>query len=796
MTNENQPYLSDDDRVQLRQLAEIICETEINEKLFDDLIKISAPILEKARDKSVQDSDHWSAGDQWESFETFSVASDIIRELLLGSKGEDSEDDDALLKEAADSYGEQIVTCRDETILSLDSNPTVTNTELESILHVLSLKMPTVPELDEIINIVAGEDVPNFILEARDHGWDDVAVVEETTNFFLSELSDERVAELLVEPKSDSAVGEVHMGDEADPTIENSFDQTVDSALTVDNELEQDLLSTSDSKPDIEVNVQIPVSTDDSLSAVDENMDTFDEGEWELAEIGPDDELQGCSDFMLESYDHGEDDHHYSAQQILDDENSEAGYYEETPVTKQESTTLALIAEGTLYAALSDVLLKDFIEEAGGLIRKSRVIGPDWWLTREAQSNIADLLSHMLMGETWPIEKNEIELHAHRKKLQEFAKAYPHEPEGSRSERLAKGSIEERIFMLREEREDPIGDPVTEHELEIIGRVIEDLFDEKPTRILIEDLATILKEPVISAGRAFGWHRASSKLIQSALVELLLGLDCSEDSMAVNKLSKDDFYQIKVAIRVYRTDELTEDEFIAHYDQSRWPSIGASVDLSIFTIIDGKLQVLLIERGNHPQKGKWALPGGFIDVTESIDEAAARELLEETSIDLSEGGHLEQVKTYGYPGRDRRGYIISTLYATLIAEVPEPKAGDDAVNARFVPVDEALSDSFPLAFDHEVLLREALERVRSKIEYSPIVFDFLPKSGFTVNQLRAVYETVWGYELSPSDFRRRISQAMGALAPSDQLTDGKVLWVRGSATTFFPPLDRREVFRA
>lgn len=762
MTNDSKlPELTSEDRVQLRQLAELVAGTAINDKLFEDILVLSGPVLEKVKTSSTQLGSTSYKG--WESFEAFQTLDLILRDLLLAPEDIDSESSEEELKTAAENYGENTENVESSESFADSEIPVIARFELELLRDSLAERLPEAPSVESLEAMFANIAVPSFVLEARVHGWDEAAVVEQSVNFYLSNVEDDVIAEMLKveEPVSDSEVA-----------------------------------SSSSSVVDVEDQNDVEAVGGD-LSPANEDADTFDEGEWGLAEIDPGDELDEDEAFeeVANEADHDDGPHHHS-HQILEDELRGSSDYEGEPVTEQEKLTLALMSEGLLYAEPSNVLLEDFIAECESIIRHSRVIGPHWWLTLEAQSRVADTLSILLSGERWQIASGSSDYNSlgHRDKMQAFAAVYPHEPELSRKERLAKGSLDERLELLRSERNKSDIENLSDSEVTALRDIIEDLFYEKPTRILVEDLASVIPESVIKIGRMYGWRRKAATLVMSSVMELLLGVDCSNEYWS--ELDKETFSRLQVAIRTYKTDELTEDEFIAHYDQSRWPSIGASVDLSVFTIIDGKLQVLLIERGNHPSKGKWALPGGFIDTNESIDEAAARELLEETSVDISDGGYLEQVKTYGYPGRDRRGYIISTLYTTLIAELPEPKAGDDAVKARFVPVDEALSGSFPLAFDHEVLLRDALERVQSKIEYSPIVFDFLPKSGFTIDQLRAVYETVWGYELSPSDFRRRISQAMGALSPSDKLTDGKVLWARGSATTFFPPLDRREVLRA
>lgn len=240
--------------------------------------------------------------------------------------------------------------------------------------------------------------------------------------------------------------------------------------------------------------------------------------------------------------------------------------------------------------------------------------------------------------------------------------------------------------------------------------------------------------------------------------------------------------------------EVTEEEFLASYSMKDFPSVAVTVDLLIFTIRDGSLSLLLIKRGGHPEKGKWALPGGFVNTTESLDEAAARELFEETGINV--GGHLEQLKTYGSPDRDKRGFVVTTAYVALIPEVNSPVAGDDAAEAHFFPVDDVLDDDFNLAFDHREIITDGLERVRAKIEYSPLATKFLRESEFTITELRRIYEIVWGYRLTPQNFRRKMLSVAGLLepVPGQQKVDGRGrpsdLYTAGEATEIYPPIQR------
>lgn len=241
---------------------------------------------------------------------------------------------------------------------------------------------------------------------------------------------------------------------------------------------------------------------------------------------------------------------------------------------------------------------------------------------------------------------------------------------------------------------------------------------------------------------------------------------------------------------------IDEGDFLAGYNMSDYPSVGVTVDLTIFTIRNGQLCILLIKRGDHPHKGKWALPGGCVNTNESLDDAAARELKEETNLTI-EDGYLEQLKTYGNPGRGPRGFVVSTAYVALAPQVERPKAGDDASEAHFFPVADVLSDDFELAFDHDVIVHDGLERVRAKIEYSPIAHHFLEDETFTMSELRRVYEIVWGVSIIPSNFRRKLQSVPGLLYEvgtkrTSSIVGGRSsdLYRAGDASEIYPPLRR------
>lgn len=221
--------------------------------------------------------------------------------------------------------------------------------------------------------------------------------------------------------------------------------------------------------------------------------------------------------------------------------------------------------------------------------------------------------------------------------------------------------------------------------------------------------------------------------------------------------------------------------------------LGVAADLVILTVRDGSLQVLLIRRGIAPYRGRWALPGGFVRPKEDLAETARRELAEETGLN-SERIHLEQIATYGKPGRDPRGRVISVAYLALVPDLPTPVAGTDAASASWVTVAEVLDDPERLAFDHHRILTDAVERARAKLEYSPLAAAFCPDE-FTVSELRGVYEAVWGVQLDPRNFHRKATKTDGFVVPVGATTtrDGgrpAQLFRRGPAATLHPPLTR------
>lgn len=182
-----------------------------------------------------------------------------------------------------------------------------------------------------------------------------------------------------------------------------------------------------------------------------------------------------------------------------------------------------------------------------------------------------------------------------------------------------------------------------------------------------------------------------------------------------------------------------------------------TVDIVIFTVRNGGLEVLLVKRGVPPFEGQYAVPGGFIRDGESIEDAAVRELYEETGV---RNVFLEQLYTFGDPKRDPRGRVITVSYYALIASGKlSLVAGADAAEATWFPV----SDLPSLAFDHRSILDYALERLRNKLEYTTVGFQLLPEK-FTLGELQAVYEAILGRRLDKRNFRRKIA-LLGILKP-------------------------------
>jgi 8-oxo-dGTP diphosphatase len=236
--------------------------------------------------------------------------------------------------------------------------------------------------------------------------------------------------------------------------------------------------------------------------------------------------------------------------------------------------------------------------------------------------------------------------------------------------------------------------------------------------------------------------------------------------------------------------DVDEAAFLAGYDPRAYPPVAVTVDVVALTLrpVDEvqTLHVLLVRRGEAPFAGRWALPGGFVREAvgpdgdrheEDLAEAAVRELAEETGLAAStdrlaadrqlDRVHLEQLGTYGAPGRDPRMRVVSVAHLALAPDLPDPTAGGDASDAAWFPVDEV--DHAHMAFDHARILDDALERAAAKLEYTPLATSFVGPE-FTITELREVYEAVWGQPVHAPNFHRKVLSVPGFIEDTGATT--------------------------
>jgi 8-oxo-dGTP diphosphatase len=181
----------------------------------------------------------------------------------------------------------------------------------------------------------------------------------------------------------------------------------------------------------------------------------------------------------------------------------------------------------------------------------------------------------------------------------------------------------------------------------------------------------------------------------------------------------------------------------------QYPRAALTVDCVVFGYDESELRVLLIQRGLEPFKGRWALPGGFVRVEETVDEAARRELSEEAGLT---NVFLEQLYTFGAIDRDPRERVVSVAYYALVKLAAHAtKAATDAADARWFPISKVPK----LAFDHANILATAHERLKGKVRYQPIGFELLPAK-FTLSQLQNVYQAVLETRLDKRNFRKKV----------------------------------------
>jgi 8-oxo-dGTP diphosphatase len=199
------------------------------------------------------------------------------------------------------------------------------------------------------------------------------------------------------------------------------------------------------------------------------------------------------------------------------------------------------------------------------------------------------------------------------------------------------------------------------------------------------------------------------------------------------------------------------------YDPSQFPAFAVTVDVVILTMSAGVLHVLLVCRGQAPYEGMWAIPGGFKRPNETLDEAAQRELAEETGVQVP--SLLTQFSAYGDPGRDPRMNVVTVGYLAVLRDVGAVVGGSDAAAAALIPVAAVLKGKIDLAFDHLRIIRDAVDRVRVELELTGVATAFVGET-FTLAELRAVYEAIWGVQLDAANFRRSVVAEDGWVIPT------------------------------
>jgi len=236
-----------------------------------------------------------------------------------------------------------------------------------------------------------------------------------------------------------------------------------------------------------------------------------------------------------------------------------------------------------------------------------------------------------------------------------------------------------------------------------------------------------------------------------------------------------------------------EREFLAEYNPGTYPAVAYTTDVVLLTMYSGRFSVLLVQRDEHPFKGQWALPGGFVRPNETADAAAARVLATKTGL-TSFPGALQQLRTYSDPGRDPRMRVVSSAYIGIAPNLPEPQAGRNEQRAQYQAVMDIEEDGgFPgLAFDHSQILADAVKRVRDQIGYNSLAMSFI-QHPFTIPALRRVYEAVWDIQLNRPDFRRKILNSPGFVRATGNVTadpQPAELFVPGDVSTLSSPFAR------
>ena len=220
---------------------------------------------------------------------------------------------------------------------------------------------------------------------------------------------------------------------------------------------------------------------------------------------------------------------------------------------------------------------------------------------------------------------------------------------------------------------------------------------------------------------------------------------------------------------------------------------AVAVDVALLTVLDGRLKLLLVEPDTPQLAGHWALPGRRVRDDESLDDTAHRALAELAGVRAPDA-HLEQLRTYGDPSRDPRGRVVSVAYLALTPTTHDPT---DPLTAQLWDVEQLGTQDGPrLAYDHDRIVPDALERARSKLEYTSLAAAFVADV-FTLGELRRVYEAVWGVSLDPANFRRKVVSARGFVTEAEGLASpgpggGRPAkrYRRGPATRLHPAMLR------
>lgn len=197
------------------------------------------------------------------------------------------------------------------------------------------------------------------------------------------------------------------------------------------------------------------------------------------------------------------------------------------------------------------------------------------------------------------------------------------------------------------------------------------------------------------------------------------------------------------------------EELYYHY---KYPHPSVTTDCVIFGFDGNRLNVLLVERGIEPYKGKWAFPGGFLKMDETAEDGARRELKEETGLETA---YMKQFHTFTAPERDPRERVITIAYYALV-KLSEVRGGDDAAKAQWF----AINNVPPLAFDHDRILRAALNELRRQIHFEPVGFELLPKK-FTLTQLKRLYEAILDVRFDRRNFYHKMMK-LGLLTTLDE----------------------------